>query len=85
MALVVEKDKPLDPMGICFLGAVTVVAGPNRLADLVEQLELCCAGRRRNGFGVHKPALHRQTDPSDRESGWGNFHLPFCPTYRLIL
>ena len=69
MTLIVEEDKPLDPAQISFLRSWAVMAGADGLANLIEQPRLGSGGRRRNGFGVHKPALHRQTDPSDRESG----------------
>ena len=38
MTLVVEKDKPFNPVDIRFLGPRTVVACSDRLADLIESL-----------------------------------------------
>jgi hypothetical protein len=40
MTLVVEKDEPFDPVDIGFLGPRTIVPRANRLADLIQELEL---------------------------------------------
>src|SRR5215510_15156296 len=40
MTLVVEKNKPFNPVDIRFLGPRTVVECSDRLADLIEQLWL---------------------------------------------
>ena len=45
--------------------------------DLLARLE--------SGERKEPDPLLRQSNPSDRESGWGNFHVPFCPTYLLNL
>ena len=56
MTLVVEEDKPLDPADIRFLSPWAVVAGADRLADLIEQPGFRC-GRRRRVFRSRLPAL----------------------------
>ena len=40
MTLIVKKAESFDPMDIGFLGSWTIVAGANRLTDLIEQLGL---------------------------------------------
>jgi hypothetical protein len=47
MALAMEEDKPLDPADIGLLRPYTVVPRPNRLPDLIEQLELLSRGSAR--------------------------------------
>src|SRR5918911_458079 len=44
MALVMKKDKPLDPADIRLLRPHTVVPHPDRLPNLVEQLRLVRSG-----------------------------------------
>ena len=41
MALVMEKDKPLDPMAIGLLGSSAVMAGTEGFAQTVEELRFC--------------------------------------------
>ena len=38
MAFVMKEYIALDPMGIRFFGSIAVVASPDRLADVVEEL-----------------------------------------------
>ena len=40
MTLVVEEDKPFDPVDVGFLGSRTIVPYADRLPDLFEQLGL---------------------------------------------
>jgi hypothetical protein len=40
MTLVVEEDKPFNPVDISFLGSWTIVPHSDRVADLIEQLRL---------------------------------------------
>ena len=48
MTLVVEEDKPFDPVDIGFLGSRTIVPDTDRVADLFEQLGLLRRRRRVN-------------------------------------
>jgi len=38
VSFAVEKNKPLNPIGVCLLGADTVVLNPEMLADAIEKL-----------------------------------------------
>jgi hypothetical protein len=35
--LLMEKDKPADPMGVGLFGAQSVILAPERFADLLEE------------------------------------------------
>ena len=38
VSFAVEKNEPLDPIGVCLLGADTVMLNPEVLTDAIEEL-----------------------------------------------
>ena len=38
VSFAVEKNEPLNPIGVCLLGADTVMLNPEMLADAIEKL-----------------------------------------------
>ena len=53
MTLVVEENKPFDPVDIGFLGSRAIMPDADRVADLIEKLGFL--RRRRDGWNDHAP------------------------------